>query len=108
MRKPGAGAVVPQVLRWENPPQPRGGGGVNGGRSNGSKYDAVAEQLRTEPGKWGVIFEGRDRTGAQVITTLIRQAKVHCFAPRGSFEAVTRAFYGDHVVYARYLGEVDE
>jgi hypothetical protein len=92
-----------QIIRWENPPPPQNGR-VSGGRPRGSRWDEVARQLRDEPRRWAVIFEG-SRIAAFSVVSSVRQASTSCFGPAGSFEARSRSFDGVHSVYARFLGD---
>ena len=88
----------PERIIWDDPGPVR--------TKQGSKWDPVAKTLKNNPGRWACL--GRDMPTA--IVTIIRQGKIKCFAPGGSFEAVTRnhsdRWRGD--VYARYVGENKE
>lgn len=66
-----------------------------------------ADQLRARPGEWALL--GRYVTGgvARQSAYEIRNAldpKDQPFAPAGAFEAEARTMFGEHRVYARYVG----
>jgi hypothetical protein len=91
-----------RVQRWEDPPPT--GKPWAGGRRPGSRFDAIADELRDETGRWGVIFAGA-RNVAHGIASAIAQAKTRCFQPLGSFQVATRTRNGITTVYVRYIGE---
>lgn len=93
------------VIRWEDPPQTKAKGGC--GRPN-SKYAPIADQLRDHPGRWALVREADRQNAAASLAGVIREGRTVCFAPRGDFDACTRAVDGRYRVYARYLGDNEE
>ena len=93
----------PRVLRWEDPP-PSMNVGNKGGRPADSAWNYVAEALRDERGRWGVVFEG-ERTPAMGVRSFITEGRRICFRPQGDYEACVRSWRGTYTVYARYMGE---
>jgi hypothetical protein len=92
------------VIRWEDPKpsmQP-----VET-KTRWSRYQAVADELRAQPGRWAVIdiFLGPKRTA---LAAHIRRGAIVCFTPAGDFDAVSRQVYGSTVIYARYVGDESE
>lgn len=87
------------ILRWEDPPHPKGAA-QGGGRS---RWDALAGELVDESGRWAVVFEG-GRNHASAFASTIKYGRRLCFAPTGSFEAVCRTHNGTVTVYARHVG----
>jgi hypothetical protein len=61
----------------------------------------AAEQLKTKPALWAVVFTRRTVKQAQTAAWSINTGGLKAFAPAGHFEAVARG----RDVYARYLGE---
>ena len=90
----------PERITWETPPHPERP------QRKGSKWTPIADQLKANPGRWACIGRNME-TG---IVTVIRQAKVKCFEPEGSFEVMTRNHTSRWVadVYVRYVGENQE
>lgn len=66
---------------------------------------AVADALRACPGQWALIGchtnSGSARTGAYEIRKALRG---DMFGPPGAFEAEAKTLFGEHRVYARYMG----
>lgn len=85
----------PNQLEWEAPPP--------GQIKKGSKWDPIARALKQRPGQWACI----GRAIPTSIVTTITKGGLKCFAPAGSFEAVTRNHTERWVadVYVRYVGE---
>lgn len=94
---------APKVLRWEDPPHSMNVGNRSG-RPADSQWNPVAEQLKDERGRWGVVFVG-ERRGAMSVRSFISEGRRICFRPVGDFEACVRSWRGVHTVYARYLGD---
>jgi hypothetical protein len=69
-----------------------------------SRYAAIAEELRSRPGEWGVVYEGSRRLAA-ALSTHIRTGGVTAFAPGGAFDACARVRGDRRTVYARFLGD---
>lgn len=88
-----------KVLRWEDPPHPKGAA-QGGGKS---RWEALAVELADESGRWAVVFEG-GRNHASATAATIKYGRRLCFAPTGSFEAVCRTYAGTVTVYARHIG----
>ena len=73
------------------------------GRRRTSKYAAMAERLRANPGKWALINPSTNATG---LASMIRRGKHAQFRPAGAFEVVTdRNDDGTTRVFCRYIGE---
>lgn len=94
-----------QIIRWEEPPPARGNARpVNRGVS---KYDQVAAELMTRPGKSAVLYDGWSRGSADTLATRIRRGEITSFPP-GDFEAVVRTVNYRCLVYASYVGPEEE
>jgi hypothetical protein len=91
------------VLRWEEPPPPkrRTGPRESGGHS---RFASLAAELRANPGRWAVIYDG-PKQHASGMATHIRMGHVICFSPCGDFDAVSRQHGDRGLVYARYVGD---
>ena len=94
-----------QILRWEAPPPPKIKSRGRPAGTYGSRYDAVAKQLRDRRGEWALIEVGDRANG---LPTKIAAGHVLCFTPAGDFEAVARRVDGQTCTYARYLGDGDD
>src|ERR1700754_2996001 len=97
-----------KVIRWEAPPEAKGGPQVGLGRRGRSPWEAVADELRTHRGEWALIWERkahRDSRSGGELANRINLARSECFAPLGDFEAVSRRHDGVVRTYARYLGD---
>lgn len=70
----------------------------------GSQIEA-AKKLRENPGQWAVVVKCSTRSSAASMATAIRRGRTSTWQPAGDFESVTRTVDGEHLVYARYLGE---
>lgn len=90
-----------RVIRWEEPTPGRHRGNLGVGRS---RYEAVAAELRANPGRWALIYEAEGDSRA-ALATHIRMGQVQCFSPCGDFDAVSRRIEGVERVYARYVGD---
>lgn len=89
------------VIRWEEPPPPKR---RNGTRNGHSRFAALAAELRANPGRWALIYDG-PKQHSSGMATHIRMGSVMCFSPCGDYDAVSRQ-HGDHgLVYARYVGD---
>lgn len=89
------------VIRWEKPPPSRRQGS---GRGPGGRYDAVADQLRDNPGCWAVIAENVP-PGRSALACHIRKGAISAFGPAGDFDAVARRLGDVYTIYARYVGD---
>jgi hypothetical protein len=90
---------VSGVLRWETPPE-----AINGRKAGNPPipWALIADQLRARPGEWGVVYDG---SHAPHIMQRINAGTPHWFAPRGAFEATSRAQpSGTTAYYVRYIG----
>lgn len=91
----------PEKIDWTSPPPPK-----QRGRPKGSKWDALAAELKANPGRWARIGEDIPTS----IVSVINHGDRLCFQPAGAFEAVTRnhtsRWQAD--VYVRYVGENQE
>lgn len=84
-------------ISFEEPPQ------SSAGRSRAEWHINLAAQLRSRPGEWAKIRDGGTGRG---LAGVINRASVEVYAPRGSFEAVSRQRKDDQIdIYARYVGE---
>jgi len=83
-----------QVIRWEEPPAPRGGRRDTG-------WAQVAAQLRDHPREWALVEDG---VATSSLSNHISRAKISDFDPPGAYEAVARRENGSHRIYARYVG----
>jgi hypothetical protein len=90
------------VLRWEDPPPSRTG--RPGPKSRPSLYEFVAAQLRANPQRWAVVFEGGDKS-ATSLANQFRRGRTGAFLPIGAFEIASRMNDGTGRIYARYVGE---
>lgn len=99
-------STITSVIRWEDPP-PASPLARPNNRGVPSRHFPLAGELRDNPGKWALIFEG-DPGRATTLATNIRLGRVTPFSPAGEFDAVQRS-RGSRVtaVYARYVGEVE-
>jgi hypothetical protein len=89
-----------QVIRWEEPPAAKRSGPAGQGWS---KYAALAEELRANPGRWALVAERAGTDGA--LATHIRSGQMQCFTPTGDFDAAARRVGRITRIYARYVGD---
>lgn len=91
------------VIRWENPPPSRTGS--PGPKPRPSMYVAVAAELRANPQRWALVFEGGSKS-ATSLANQFRRGRTGAFLPVGAFEIASRM--GDGIaggrIYARYVG----
>lgn len=88
------------VLRWEDPAPLEPGRRVGNPRI---PWAFIAEQLRQNPGRWAVVYEGAQ---APHIQQRINNGTSPWFQPKGAFEVTTRGRQsGLTTVYARFIGE---
>lgn len=82
-------------IRWQDPPPParRGARPV---------YVDIAAKLRTNPGRWALIFQS-NRASASTTAWRMRNGLVEGFT--GDFEFRVRFDGDDGDVYARFVGE---
>lgn len=64
-----------------------------------------AEIMRERPGEWAVIHTAPNANAAASYARHIRLGVMAAYAPARSFEACARTVDGEHLVYARYVGE---
>ncbi len=76
------------VLRWEAPSEYP---------TTDSKWVAVFDELKADPGEWGVIAEGTNRGNLSVIAVTLRDR-----FGRENYEITQR----QKTLFARYIGEV--
>jgi len=95
-----------QIIRWEEPPAPRGNPRPPG--RSGSRYDRIAVDLIAAPGRSGVVYEGASHHTANNLAFRIRRGEISSFAPGGDFDACVRIVDDVPTVYARYLGHQEE
>lgn len=91
-----------QIIRWEEPPPARSGGGRP--RRSSSRWDSVAEELRARPGQYAVVAEGPGRTLLD-LAWRINRGLLLSFSPPGAYETTTRQGPRVNAVYARYVGD---
>lgn len=80
-------------LVFEGPPPPR---------ASRPELREVAQALRARPGEWARVGQF---VQADMLAANIKRGKPVVFAPKGSFEAVSRRINGEFFLYARYVGE---
>jgi hypothetical protein len=89
-------------VRWKTPPDPPRGPRL-GARERNQRLGA---QLRSDPGKWAVVFETASQMSAASCVRDIKHGIRGGFRPAGAFEAVARKVYGGgYEVYARFVGD---
>ncbi len=93
------------VIRWEEPPTPTSAGRPRG-QISGEEWREAANELRANPGEWGVIEEG-ERRRVENTALCIRYGRQPVWSPSGAFEAASRKVKDKHVLYARFVGEPD-
>ncbi len=84
-------------ITFEEPPQPRKGGGS-------VLHAQAAAALRARPGQWARIGTYSNSGSASSMVQTIRMARTRAYEPAGAFEAVSRTVKGVHGVWARYKG----
>ena len=85
------------ALAWQDPPAQG-----RPGRPPG-KHAALAAEMRANPGRWALIGQ----YGTSGLAGVVRNGKIACYAPAGSFETATRKRTdGRWDIYARFVGEV--
>lgn len=92
--------AVIRLVRWEDPPPPM----HPGHEWTLGTYTALADELRSRPGRWAVIFEG-PKSERSALATHVRHGVLTAFTPPGDFDAAARVRDGVRTVYARYVGE---
>lgn len=93
----------PRIIRWEEPPPSPHAHGRRG--RSGSKWDGVAAELVSRPGRSAVIHESVARGPATSLASYVNAGRTTCFAPGGRFQARLRLIGGVYVVFARYVGD---
>ena len=94
------------VLKWKEPSPIAS----RGARTAHSRYEAEANTLRMNRGKWAVIeefsIESTPRSTPASLVNGIATGRYAAFRPVGSFEVTRRANFmlGVHEVYVRYIG----
>lgn len=79
------------IIRWEKPP-PRSRQLID--------WREVARLLRSRPGEWAVVYEGKSRQAANGQMSQLRAGKRLPMLPVADFEYECR----EKTVYARYVG----
>jgi hypothetical protein len=91
------------VLRWEEPPPTKAGQHLRKqGTRFGDEWREIAEELRANPGRWGVIAEGE--RPLEALVSHIRHARFPVWGPAGSFDATCRKRFDEYTLYACYVG----
>lgn len=80
-------------VEWQTPPAPR--------LSHGVRWLSEADELRTRPGEWARITDGRSPHSARSMVWQINSGALVAFRPRGDFEGCARG----GAVFARWLGD---
>lgn len=84
---------APVTVEWQTPPPPR--------LSNGVRWLSEADELRTRPGEWARITDGRSPHSARSMVWQINSGALVAFRPAGDYEGCAR----DGTVFARWLGD---
>lgn len=87
------------IIRWEDPPDRH--------RTMELKWHTTAGALRDRVGQWAVLLESANSTQCSSLVQYIKRGEGP-FAPKGSFEALSRSVKrgeGNQAVYARFVGE---
>jgi hypothetical protein len=90
------------VVRWEEPPKEHG----NKRPAAPSRYQPIADALRSRPGEWAVVMDGKSPGSAGSFAYRVRNG-VGPFAPAKHFDAkaIGPAGGSSSTVYARYVGD---
>lgn len=91
------GVVKSKRIRWEEPPSRTRVGAP-------TQHRDVANQLKANPGNWGIVAVYDKASTAGSIAAQIRAGSVNAYQPAGAFEAHARTVEGERRVYARYVG----
>lgn len=85
------------VVEWKEPP-PSGGP-----KNRSARHEAIAAELRANPGQWALVVVESHAGTAQKI----RHSHVVAYRPLGAFEATCRRRKPDGMVevYARFVGD---
>ncbi|MFH8409575.1 hypothetical protein ACH4FX_33055 [Streptomyces sp. NPDC018019] len=91
------------AIEFQSLPQPRR-------RTNAPamRFTAAAEMLKARPGQWARVQKREKRARAATAAYQINRGLLAAFRPAGSFEAASRTVDGEYLVYARYVGHVQE
>jgi hypothetical protein len=86
-----------QHVKWSNP---------DAVRASKSTYSEEADELRDNPGKWGVVkeFPKARVQSATALQQQIRTGVIRAFRPVGHFESKTRTVDGTVMVFGRFIG----
>jgi hypothetical protein len=94
--------TIQSEFRFEEPPGKRN-------RTAGmTKHERAANKMRNRPGAWAVIGAYSTVNSSSSMAYAIRKGNLSAYAPAGSFESVSRNVDGEHLVYARYVGQGGE
>lgn len=70
-----------------------------------SATKAYADRLREQPGEWALLGHRETAGSARTYAWGIRRGVMSAFTPCGAYEAEMRTMFGEHRVYARFVGE---
>lgn len=91
------------VIKWEVPPPTVHGRGRKEGNPRSSILDQLAAELRANPNRWAVVFEG-NQVRAGSVRSSIAGGLVPACTPTGAFQACVRTSeQGQTRVYARFV-----
>ena len=80
---------------------------LKSGHRNKHKYQDIADELKSHPGKWAIAF--RDKPTS--LASNINGGKLVNFAPRGYFQATCRGINTKtriaEEIYVRYIGPIE-
>ncbi|MFJ5532382.1 hypothetical protein [Streptomyces sp. NPDC093261] len=83
-------------LMYEDPPHARMPGSPD--------YEAMAAELRRNPGRWAVIKLAETQQSAATIAYAIRCGRYPAFRPAEQWDTRSRTVDGEFRVYARFSG----
>lgn len=87
------------VMRWQNPPQPR--------IRPVHDWAGIGSALRARPGEWAIVAVVANAQLAGSTARHVRAGAYQALRDFGRFEAVARTVDGEHRIYARYAGPLE-
>ncbi len=88
-------AGIEYTVRFDAPSDPLPGVKV---------LERFAEDLRANMGEWALLGAAHSMGSAGQCAYMIRHGRQAGFSPAGSFEAESKTIFGEHRVYARFVG----
>ena len=85
-----------EVPRFDGPADPLPGA---------KRLAEFADKLRENFGEWALLGCSSSPNRANQRAYIIRHGIQKGFEPAGSFESESRTLFGEHRIYARYVGE---